>query len=71
MGMRELHSEAIRKSNAGETPEQIHSFLHRAALALGMTTETTGDGSFEIRLVQSEEVISYNHRNGYSYRRGR
>lgn len=67
MSFRGLVSEAIRMNQSGKPREEIHRFLSRRALAFGMTTESGDEDAYEIRRVETGEVISFG-REGYSYR---
>jgi hypothetical protein len=73
-GMRELATQAIAMRNAGKTPEEIYSFVFKAATTLAMElrtniNEVNGKRGWEIRLASTCEVVAYSEDFGYSFRR--
>jgi hypothetical protein len=67
MSFRELVLEAIRMERAGTAKEEIHRYLSKRAQAFGFTVESGDEDAFEIRRVETGEIITFG-REGYSYR---
>ena len=67
MGFRELVLEAISMKNAGKPRTEIHRHIRRGAILLGQCAEHGDDSNFEIRRVETGEIIRFDDR-GYSYR---
>ena len=66
--MRDLVLEAIQMRNAGKSRDEIHRHIWKGASALGLITSNGDQDAFEIRLVETGEIIFFNDKNGYSYR---
>jgi hypothetical protein len=66
MGFRELVLTAISMNASGKPYSEINRQLRRGAFLLGHCAEHGDDDSFEIRLVQTGELIRFNGRE-YSY----
>jgi len=68
MGVRELHSDAIRMRNSGKTPEEIRVYLFKAVTALGgvITEIELPPGGFEITAASGER-IRYTKADGFGY----
>jgi len=60
--------DAIRMKSAGKTPSEIHRHIRGGVLQLGLYAEHGDESNFEIRFVETGEVIRFDGKD-YSYSR--
>lgn len=67
--LRDLVSDAISMRRSGKPEDEIRAHLWKSASALGIiaSTESANGEFYEIRLVQTGEIIACDA-HGYSYR---